>query len=94
MNHWAIRRINGTINIPAPTTGYTTVQLDFSSQIPTDITVYYHIINLGQHQLPYYEDNKITFVFNADYTNNILTIKSNTSSWNNYYYNILLFYKH
>jgi hypothetical protein len=96
LNHLALKRISGKITIPAPTAGnsYTTTVLDFSSQVPTDMNIVFHIIRLEAYILPFYDYyyNTRTFVYTASYTNRNLTIASNTTAWNNSSYTILLIF--
>jgi hypothetical protein len=98
LNQFVFVEISGRITILEPTGGigesnYTTTVLDFSSQVPRDINIRFHILRLGFYALPFHDHTKTTFVRDADYANRNLTIISNSGTWNNYPYYILLIYK-
>jgi hypothetical protein len=50
---------------------------------------------LGLHILPYhdYNNNTSTYVYDVKFDYHTLTIRSNTTAWNNYKYSILLIHK-
>lgn len=82
------------MTIPKPTgTGYSTTIIDFSSYVPANISICFHLMYLGEYVLPYHEFGKMTYVFCVSGTNRTIEIRSDSNAWNNFPYSILLIYK-